>query len=217
MPSTTRTFRATTARATEAGRSSSTGCSGCDRPQIAGPTPTTQPIPPAAAFDPAIEHWRAEAWVRGRWLEVGGQRYGLAPDDVWHQAEVIQAEGRHEVRVGGVLRASLPRVGTPAFSSDGDVECRTVASVLHDEAVHELPHGSEYVWRWGGDGPIELSLAVRGEVEVTIDSTVVPVTPSDEFTLVRVDHVAPVHEIAVRATEDGAAVADLAVYARSPA
>ncbi|MBD0330698.1 MAG: family 43 glycosylhydrolase, partial [Thermoleophilia bacterium] len=119
-------------------------------PGIAGPTDGEQPVPPQPFFDSAIPHWRAEAWVRGSWLTVAGIRLELDPPGVWHQIEVVQLDGRSAVRVGGVLRASRPG-DQPAglLATDGEVACQTLTSCLHDEAVHDLPAGSSYAWRWG--------------------------------------------------------------------
>jgi hypothetical protein len=37
-----------------------------------------------------------------------------------------------------------------------------VTSHLDDDAVHALPRA----WRWGGSGPLEVTLAVRGEARL---------------------------------------------------
>jgi hypothetical protein len=83
-------------------------------PAPGGPTDADQPLPAPAVFDDAIPHWRAEAWVRGSWVEVGDVRFRLEPEDVWHQVEVVQADWRFAVRVGGVLRGSRPGVSPAA-------------------------------------------------------------------------------------------------------
>jgi GH43 family beta-xylosidase len=189
-----------------------------DVPRIAGPTDEEQPVPPPAVFEEAVPHWRGEAWVRGNWVEVGGERFELAPADVWHQVEAIEFAGRLTTRVGGVLRASRPVDGASrpgAFASDGKVACATVSSTLEDGALHELPAGSSYVWRWGGSGPLELDLAVDGAVELVVrDEVVSHDAERGRYSVVHLVHDGAADEIAVAAGADGAVVTDLSVHAR---
>jgi hypothetical protein len=190
-----------------------------DLPRIAGPTDVPQPVPPRAAFDARVPHRRAEAWVRGRWVEVEGARFELAEDAVWHQVEVVETDRRWAVRVGGVLRASRPALralGMPDVRSDGDVTHLTVASALEDGGLHELPASSWYVWEWGGEGRLELELAIDGTVDLVIgDQHHVCEGDRGGFRFVQFAHDAPAAEIAVRAGPDGAVVTDLAVRARA--
>jgi GH43 family beta-xylosidase len=189
-----------------------------DAPTIAGPTDDVQPLPPGPVVDPGVPHWRAEAWVRGSDVSIGGVRYPLDPGDVWHQVEVVQAGGRYAVRVGGVLRASRPGSQSAHFQTDGDVAHQTVTSVLQDELVHELPAGSTYVWRWGGRGRLELVLAVRGTVTLSLNGkTYLLEGERERFRVVRLEHEGHVEHIAATAVGADAAVADLAVRAREPA
>jgi hypothetical protein len=189
-----------------------------DRPLLAGPTDDEQPVPAPAVFDDAVEHWRAEAWVRGSFVEVGEVRFPLEPRDVWHQVEAVQADGRFAVRVGGVLRGSRPGV-SPAqrlFRSDGDVAFTTVTSALEDGVLHDLPAGSSYAWRWGGSGRLELALAVKGTVELAFDGTSYDLDGDREtFRLVRLEHEGRAPEIVLTANGDGATAVDLAVHARA--
>lgn len=188
-----------------------------DRPHIAGPTDGDQELPPGGVFERDIPHWRAETWVKGSWVEVGGTRFGLVPGDVWHQVEVNQSDWRFAVRVGGVLRASQP--GIPAagmFRSDGDVACTTLTSSLEDGGLHDLPAGSSYAWRWGGRGRLELTAAVKGTVEVAFDgATHVLRGDREQFRLVRLDDDGPSEKIVVTANGDGATVTDVTVRARA--
>ena len=189
-----------------------------DKPLIAGPTEEEQPVPPRAVFDPAIPHWRAEAWVRGSWVEVGAARFELAPADVWHQVEVIQADWRFAVRVGGVLRASQPGFSARRgriFDTDGELTAETVTSALEDGGTHGLPAESSFSWAWGGTGPIELVLAVKGTIDLSFD-LVTHHLPGDrdQFRLVRIEHPHGAEQIRVAAGREGAVVTDLTVYAR---
>jgi GH43 family beta-xylosidase len=186
-----------------------------DRPFVAGPTDGLQPAPPPAVFEPDIPHWRAEAWVRGSWVEVSGMRFALVPRHVWHQVEVVHAHQRSTVRIGGVLRASSPApTSAPDFGSDGDITSVTVSSYLEDAERHDLPAGSTYSWDWGGSGPLELALAVKGTADVEIDGASHHVQGRDRFRLVRVEHADGARRISVHAGDAGVAIADLAVYAR---
>jgi GH43 family beta-xylosidase len=188
-----------------------------DRPHISGPTEGEQPAPPAPVYDPDVPHYRAEAWARGSWVEVAGRRFALAPTDVWHQVEVVASSGRVSVRVGGVLRSSAPadgHAGAPAFTSDGDVVYVTTTSCLEDGLVHGLPAASSYAWRWGGRGPLELTLAVKGSVAVELDGTTHELAAGDDYGFVRLSCDTGVDQIVVHANGHGATVADLTVYAR---
>ena len=187
-----------------------------DRPTIAGPTADEQPFPPAAHFDAAVPHWRAEGWVRGSWVEICGARFPLAPHDVWHQVEAVQSGGRVAVRIGGVLRASQPGAppnGKPAFLSDGAITALTRTSFLEDDAVHVLPADSTYAWRWGSGGPVELSVAVKGDGELHLGDSVHPFA-SDDYTLLHVDRGRAGRDVVIHAGSRGATVTDLFVHAR---
>ena len=189
-----------------------------DRPLIAGPTEDEQPRPPGPRFDPAVASWRAETWVRGTWVEVAGARFALAPSDAWHQVEAVRSNGRVAVRVGGVLRSSRPAPAAPpgpGFASDGDVIEETVTSFLEDGALHHLPAASAYVWRWGAGGLLELSLAVKGRVELGVGASRHEVgADPDEWDLFRLEHEGGADEITVTTADGGATVTDLFVYAR---
>ncbi len=102
------------------------------------------------------------------------------------------------------------------LTTDGEVALQTVTSCLQDEDVHDLPAGSSYVWRWGGKGSIEVTVAVRGTVELCVDGrrAVLLEGASEGYRLERWDHDGPAAEIALCALDAGASVADLCVYAR---
>jgi GH43 family beta-xylosidase len=190
-----------------------------DRPLITGPTEGEQPLPPHAVYDPAIPHWRAEAWARGSWVQVGDRRFGLERPDAWHQVEAVNADGRVAVRVGGVLRASYPCAlsgGDPFIVCDGDLTAKTVSSFLEDGELHPLPAESEYAWRWRGSGSLELSLAYRGEGELALNGAThaLEPDPDDQFSLLQVEHEGPIENIVARAGSGGLTVGDLFVSER---
>jgi GH43 family beta-xylosidase len=189
-----------------------------DGPGIVGPTDGEQPIPFGAVHREEVPHWRAELWARGSWVEIQRQRFELQPRDVWHQVEVVHADGRYAVRIGGALRASRPTgAGTrrPYFDSDGDICCLTVSSTLEDGAIHQLPASSVYVWQWGGAGPVDLELAVDGSVEVGVGGESVRLEGERgayRFERLRVDPGGG--DILLQAGADGAVIADVTAYAR---
>lgn len=187
-----------------------------DRPFITGPTDGAQPLPPTPVFDPGVPHWRAEAWVRGSWVETRGSRFRLDPPDVWHQVEVVHADGRFAVRTGGVLRASQPDAGErDFFDTDGELGPVTICSMLQDGELHDLPDGSSYAWRWGGTDRLELSLAIKGDVDLVLgDATHSLRGHRERFRLERIEHTGGCDTIEVCAGARGATVADLVVYAR---
>jgi GH43 family beta-xylosidase len=189
-----------------------------DVPRITGPTDGDQPLPPPAVLDEDVPHWRGEAWVRGSWVEVAGERLALEPSDVWQQVEAIELAGRISTRVGGVLRSSRPVGDAPTrggFTSDGDVADVTLSSTLEDGALHELPAGSSYAWRWGGSGALELDLAVDGAVELAVGNEVVRHDGErGRYRVVHLVHAGGGAEISVTAGSEGAVVTDLSVHAR---
>jgi len=190
-----------------------------DRPLLIGPTHVDQPRPPAPVYDDAVPHWVAETWARGSWIDVHGRRFELEPTDVWHQVEVEHSQGRTTTRVGGVLRASYPAPRRPARPrSAGDCETgpTTVSTCGTDSGLRDLPARSTYAWRWGGSTPIELALAVRGDVTVRIGDTAVE-SPGDRgrFRLVELTTPHGAETIAVEAGDEGATVTDVVAYGRA--
>jgi hypothetical protein len=123
------------------------------------------------------------------------------------------------VRVGGVLvssHPSHPQDEAPFFATDGVIGPQARTSSLEDGELHELPARSSYVWRWGGSGPLELSLAVRGAIELDLDGQSQRVESEEgRYRLVRVAHNGDVEEIAVHTADEGATVTDLSVWARA--
>jgi beta-xylosidase len=190
-----------------------------DRPHIAGPSEGEQPVPPDARFVPEVRHWRGEVWAKGRAVDVRGVRFDLPGKDVWHQVEAVEAANRVAVRIGGVLVASYPatEVGRaePFFDVDGEAAATTITSCLFDEELHDLPAGSSFVWDWGGEGRLELTLAVKGSIDLLFDDVVHELEGDhDRFRLVQFVHDHGAGSIVARTRGEAATVADLAVYAR---
>ena len=120
--------------------------------------------------------------------------------------------------MGGVLRASHPRElrGSEAFGAcDGDMTAKAVSSFLEDGTVHDLPARSEFGWKWGGSGPLELEVAVRGTVELELNGTRYELAGgADRFAHRSIAHGGRIETITVRGGLDGATVTDLFVYRR---
>jgi hypothetical protein len=138
---------------------------------------------------------------------------------VWHQVEAVEAGGRVAVRIGGVLVASYPSTESgrrePYFAGDGELAAMNVSSNLRDDELHDLPARSSYAWEWGGDGRVEVALAVKGSVELAFDDVVHRLDGDDEqFRLVNLFHDGGVGTIVARTRDETATVADLVVYAR---
>lgn len=192
-----------------------------DRPVILGPTAGDQSLPPAPRLDPAIPHWRAEAWVRGRWVEVGGRRFRLEDlDGAWQQIEAVQSDGRMELRAGGTLIGSHPHAdtGTPGLiGTDGDITGITCTSWLEDDELHPLPAFSTYEWSWcSAEAGLELSIAVKGDVELQIgEEGAVDEGDPGAFRIIRLATETPARSIRITALGRGVVAGDLEVHARA--
>ena len=74
--------------------------------------------------------------------------------------------------------------------------------------------GAAHTWRWGGEAPLELSLAVRGAARVRAgDAEAAVRSAGDRCTLLRLD--VPGGAAEIRVEGDGE-VTDLVADARSP-
>jgi hypothetical protein len=90
-----------------------------------------------------------------------------------------------------------------------------VSSNLRDDELHDLPARSSYVWEWGGEGRIEVSLAVKGSIELAFDDVVHELDGDrGDFRLVHLFHGGGAGSIVARTRGEAATVADLVVYAR---
>jgi GH43 family beta-xylosidase len=165
-----------------------------DRPALAGGRPTEgpQPMPPGPVHDPAVPHWHAELWPDAP-ATVCGIEVPAGHVRAWqdHAGLRVHVDGRPHAHAPGAHAPELP---------PGAV----LTSHLDDEALHALPHA----WPWGGRGPVEVALAVRGEARLG-DAHVR--SDGDRFALLRV--LLPGGADRIRVEGDGE-VTDLVATAR---
>ena len=186
------------------------------RLEIAGPTRGEQPVPPGPVFDPAIPHWHAGAWVSGSLARVGGVQVALPPAG-FHHLRATASDGVLRVCLDGLLRYRGALVADqPQVAADGEVRGSTLTSWLEDEAVRTLAEGARHSWAWGGRGPVDLAVAVRGRAIVTAGAERVEVeTEGGGYKLVRLAVPGGAERCDVQAGPGGAMVTDLTMAARS--
>jgi hypothetical protein len=192
-----------------------------DRPVI-GPGPVTgrptedpQPRPPGPVHDPAVPVWHADFFLLGRHIAVAGVELTLEPSTRHRRVRINQGERGLRIWVDGRLCAQARGTHAPTLETDGERAGYSLTSVLEDEAVYWLAPGTEQVWPWGGRGPLELTLAVRGTARICAGSeTETLISPVERFALAHLYVTDGAEEIAVTGLDAGAHVTDLSVAAR---
>lgn len=185
-----------------------------DRPVIAGPTEGEQPVPHGPAYDPGVPHWRAELWVRGSEVRVAGLRVGL-PSPAYHRITAAGTLTATSVWLDGVLCHRAAGGLSPFWTAEGEVRQTTLTSSLDVEEVTALGPGESRSWAWGSDLPLEVSVAVQGEVTVAAGGVVQRSDgPPGEYRLVRLLAPDGAREIRITAGPAGAVVTDLFAAAR---
>ncbi len=178
------------------------------------PTEDEQPLPPPPVHEPAVAHWNEEVWMQGSAVSVGGLTVEF-PDGL-HRVQATSANGRLDIRVDGVLGHRGP-AAPPPVTVRGDVLHRARTSHLSDEQVHDVGPYGRVSWDWGGSGPVEVCVAIRGAATVRVGGEVRDVfSPADRYDLVTVVLEDGAARIEVEAGPQGARVADLFVAARPP-
>ena len=184
-----------------------------DRPVLSGPTGTPQPLPPAPVHDEDVACWRAEVWVRGESLRIGDRSVPVDSRHAWRQLHVTQGWGDCTVVERGAVIATLTGPLPPDLSSDGEILVTSLTSSADDEGVHPLPAGQARSWPWGGGGPVEVTLAVKGDVLLDVAGQTRELRgDADDFRL-EIHHVPRGGDVTVTASSD-ATVADVCVSAR---
>lgn len=181
-----------------------------DRPVFAGPTAGPQPMPPEPVFHPEVRTWRAEVWLEGDVLRIDGSPVPLAGPARRH-LQLTQGLTGCVVAEHGALLAEVPGHLAPVF--DAEVHVSSLTSFLDDETVHELLPGQSVIRPWGSTGEVELNVAVRGRVRLSMGAYEEEVgDDSGAFTLV-VRHLRAAAELTITALGP-ATVTDLLLYAR---
>ncbi|HYY11147.1 MAG TPA: glycoside hydrolase family 43 protein [Kineosporiaceae bacterium] len=190
------------------------------------PTESAQPLPDGPAHDPAVPYWHAELWVRARTLCLGAVTVDLPDADCL--VDVTQREQDVRVLVDGRAVVTAP-AGDPArvaldlaagTAVDGVVRSLALTTWREDEDLRVLGPGEVHTVAWGGDLPVELSLAVDGAVLVRLSDAggVVAehaVTGGGHLPeLVRLRTERPIALVEVCAGAGGALVSDLVLTAR---
>lgn len=180
-----------------------------DRMVLEGPTAAAQPRPAGPVYDANIPHYHLSAWASGR-VWIGEEVLELRPEG---QAVRVTRRGGHlELRLDGVLKY-CGAAGEVRFEGQAEHIVRT--SWLEDEALHDLGPDGLKCWEWGGNGDLEVSLAVRGEVSVAVGREQIHVADAGCYELVRLRVAGGAERLEVRAGPLGATVTDVVMTARS--
>ncbi len=182
---------------------------------VAGrPTERPQTLPPPPVFDPAVPWWHADLWARGA-VVVDGHEVPLPPSPGPLRVRVNHGRDGLRVWVDGRLRHQAPGALSPRFRADGGLELASLQSHLSDEAIRWLAPGERQAWPWGGDGPLEVVLAVLGSCRLAARGVETTATsPEDRFALVRLHAPHGAAEIVATGEGAGARIADLFAAAR---
>jgi arabinan endo-1,5-alpha-L-arabinosidase len=192
-----------------------------DRPVIGSglvsgrPMEGAQPMPPGPVYDPAVPFWHADLFLRGRHLEIGPAALELSAAPGPWRVRISQGWLGLRVWVDGELRLQKRGLHAPDFTCDDEIMGRRLTSHVEDEALRWVAPGEEFAWPWGGTGPCELTLAVRGSATVAaggVEATVV--SPVERFALAHLHVPRGVDEVIATGLDRGAQVTDLVVTAR---
>ncbi|MCK9222742.1 MAG: glycoside hydrolase family 43 protein [Limnochordia bacterium] len=184
-----------------------------DHLKILGPTEEEQKVPSGPVYDPQVPHWKATAWVRGTQVEFCGLRLSLA-DEGYQYLQVSYSCGLVTVYLDQKLKyAGLVNDNGFVPTCDGTIVAITQTSCLDDANVYELALGQNHSWHFGGNSPVDVSLAIKGSARVYADDVLMWEGHSDSFTLVRFITSYGVNEIRVVADSRQATVTDLLVTA----
>jgi len=192
-----------------------------DRPLI-GPGPVTgrpterpQPVPPGPVHDPGVPWWHADLWVEGSRVTVGDLSVELGSEGCIRRARINQSPRGLRAWVDGRLVSQHPGIHAPVLATDGRIHDGSLTSHLSDETVYWLSPGERQTWQWGGEGPLDVTLAIRGAAHVTAGGDEARVvSPVERYVVVTLHPGAGAAEICVTGEHAGAQVTDLFVAAR---
>jgi hypothetical protein len=147
-----------------------------DRPLI-GPGPITgrpterrQPVPPPAVYDPQVPWWHADLWIEGAQVTVAGHVIELDPPRDPRRVRINQGPRGLRAWVDGCLIGQAPGLHPPELDTDGVIRTRSLTSHLSDETIFWLAPGEQQCWEWGGSGPLDVTLAIRGSARASAGS-----------------------------------------------
>ena len=179
------------------------------------PTETPQPVPGQPVYDPDVPFWHADLWVQGSELRVGRAVVALPEsEDRPLRARVNQGRDGLRVWIDNSLAAQDDGRHSPDLAADGEIVTASLTSHFDDEALRWLAPGEHRRWEWGGSGPLEVSIAVRGTATVSAGDESIEVRGNGEYALGVMRAQGGAREIVVEAGPAGAHVTDLAVTAR---
>jgi GH43 family beta-xylosidase len=192
-----------------------------DRPLI-GPGPVTgrpteraQPVPPPPVHDPGVPWWHADLWVDGTRVTVGDKAIELGHRTDVRRVRINQSARGLRAWVDGRLIAQHPGLHPPELDTDGAILDGSLTSHLSDETVYWLSPGERQEWAWGGSGPLEVTVAVRGAALLLAGGHEArAVSPVERFALVTLAVPDGAREICAIGEGAGAQVTDLFVAAR---
>ncbi len=183
--------------------------------RLGRPTEDAQPVPWQPAYDPAVPYWHADLWVDGCLLHVDDERVEWIPQAHPVRVRVNQSKDGLRAWVDGRLAVQVEGYHAPKLSSDGNILSSSLTSHLEDEAVRWLAPGQKRSWAWGGAGPLEVTVAVRGSAEIIAgNSREEVVSPASEYGLGQLFAADGADKITIVAGSSGAHVTDLFVAAR---
>jgi GH43 family beta-xylosidase len=189
-----------------------------DRLSLIGPTTEKQPLPPGPVYDAAVPHWHLAAWVCGAAVRIDDRQIPLTPNTVWHYVQAAYYNGQLQISVDGVLQLQVADATMqPVISAEGEVRPVTLTSWFDDEAVYNLQPGEHRQWRWGGSGPVEISLALMGDAVVNLqgaDVEPLKIAASESYRHVHLTLCDGLDSLAVQAHGCGASVTDIVLTAR---
>ena len=189
-----------------------------DRPVVGTGRPMEgeQPVPPGPVHDPGVPWWHADLWAGPGELRVAGHPLALGPSDGPWRVRAGHGLGGLRVWVDGELRLQAPGRHAFALAGEAEVRAQSLTSHLSDEAVRWLAPRERNEWAWGGSGPLDVSVAVRGSATLSADGKSASVTsPDGAYALLQLRAEGGAGEVAVTGEGAGARVTDLSITARA--
>jgi hypothetical protein len=162
-----------------------------------------------------VPWWHADLWVDATRVTVGGAVVDLGPRTCVRRVRINQSPRGLRAWVDGRLICQRPGLHAADLVTDGRMYDGSLTSHLSDETMYWLSPGERQDWEWGGEGPLDVTLAIRGAARVLAGGEEARVvSPVERFALVTLHPAAGAQEICVIGEHAGAQVTDLFVAAR---